>query len=238
MEAFEDNDADYRGWIYANVEGYVVDVPRRVNREPTLHRAVCEAIMPTLDKTLTADSSKVCSTDWRKLEAWARSRDDGLKTCEVCDPRTERDAPTILTIDDEAPIRLLIRVNFEAAGMNVIEARDGSSGLQVAEREQPDLILLDVMMPVVDGWRVCEQLRDNPLTQHIPVVFLTARKEFRDEARGLEIGAIEYRTQPFNPIELAARVRTLVARIARGERDEIRRENLRELRARLENEGE
>jgi DNA-binding response OmpR family regulator len=138
---------------------------------------------------------------------------------------------TVLVIDDEAPIRLLCRVNLEAEGMAVLEAADGPSGLDVAKSNRPDLILLDVMMPGLDGWRVAEQLLDDPTTSTIPIIFLTARAEFRDRARGLDIGGIDYVTKPFNPVELAPLVRDLLERIERGERDDLRREKLSDLRA-------
>jgi DNA-binding response OmpR family regulator len=140
----------------------------------------------------------------------------------------------VLVIDDEAPIRLLCRVNLEAEGMEVIEAADGPTGLERARTEGPDVILLDVMMPELDGWRVAEQLLDDSTTTRIPIVFLTARAEFRDRARGLDIGGVEYITKPFNPLELAPLVRGLLGRIERGERDELRREKLAELRALME----
>jgi DNA-binding response OmpR family regulator len=140
----------------------------------------------------------------------------------------------VLVIDDEAPIRLLCRVNLEAEGMEVIEAADGPTGLERARTEGPDVILLDVMMPELDGWRVAEQLLDDSATTTIPIVFLTARAEFRDRARGLDIGGVEYITKPFNPLELAPLVRGLLGRIERGERDELRREKLAELRALME----
>jgi DNA-binding response OmpR family regulator len=140
----------------------------------------------------------------------------------------------VLVIDDEAPIRLLCRVNLEAEGMEVIEAADGPTGLERARTEGPDVILLDVMMPELDGWRVAEQLLDDSATTTIPIVFLTARAEFRDRARGLDIGGVDYITKPFNPLELAPLVRNLLGRIERGERDELRREKLVELRALME----
>ncbi len=90
----------------------------------------------------------------------------------------------VLVIDDEAPIRLLCRVNLEAEKMEVLEAADGPSGLEKARAEVPDVILLDVMMPALDGWRVAEQLLDEDSTKDIPIIFLTARAEFRDRARG------------------------------------------------------
>jgi DNA-binding response OmpR family regulator len=137
----------------------------------------------------------------------------------------------VLIIDDEAPIRLLCRVNLEAEKIDVLEAEDGPTGLEVAKRERPDVILLDVMMPGLDGWRVAEQLIDDPRTSEIPIIFLTARAEFRDRARGLDIGGVDYVTKPFNPVELADLVRGLLARIEQGDRDALRREKLAELRA-------
>ena len=143
----------------------------------------------------------------------------------------------VLVIDDEAPIRLLCRVNLEAEGMAVLEAADGPSGLETARREHPDVILLDVMMPGLDGWRVAEELLDDASTQEIPIVFLTARAEFRDRARGLDIGGIDYITKPFNPVELAPLVERLLSRVRLGERDELRREKLSGLRSLLEGEA-
>jgi DNA-binding response OmpR family regulator len=142
----------------------------------------------------------------------------------------------VLVIDDEAPIRLLCRVNLQAEGMEVFEAKDGPSGLDAAKSDQPDVILLDVMMPGLDGWRVAELLLDDPETHEIPIIFLTARAEFRDRARGLDIGGIDYITKPFNPVELARLVRELLARVHRGERDDLRREKLAGLRAVMEEE--
>ena len=140
----------------------------------------------------------------------------------------------VLVIDDEAPIRLLCRVNLEAEGMEVAEAADGPSGLEKARSESPDVILLDVMMPGLDGWHVAERLLDDPTTRGIPIVFLTARAEFRDRARGLDIGGVDYITKPFNPLELAPLVRDLLDRIERGEREQLRHEKLADLRALME----
>ena len=139
-----------------------------------------------------------------------------------------------LVIDDEAPIRLLCRVNLEAEGIDVVEAPDGATGVELAKQEQPDAILLDVMMPGLDGWRVAEKLLDDNRTNRIPIIFLTARAEIRDHARGLDIGGVDYVTKPFNPIELASLVRDLLSRIDSGELDELRGEKLEELRALME----
>jgi len=139
----------------------------------------------------------------------------------------------VLVIDDEAPIRLLCRVNLEAEGMSVLEAGDGPSGLEAAASGEPDVILLDVMMPGLDGWGVAEALLESEATAEIPIVFLTARAEVRDRARGLDIGGVDYITKPFNPVELAPLVRGLLDRLERGERDELRREKLNDLRSLL-----
>jgi DNA-binding response OmpR family regulator len=136
----------------------------------------------------------------------------------------------VLVIDDEAPIRLLCRVNLEAEKMEVFEAADGLSGLELARKEKPDVVLLDVMMPGMDGWQVAERLFEDEDTSQIPLVFLTARAELRDRARGLELGGVDYITKPFNPVELASIVETLLERVRRGERDELRREKIAELR--------
>jgi DNA-binding response OmpR family regulator len=140
----------------------------------------------------------------------------------------------VLVIDDEAPIRLLCRVNLAAEGMEVLEAADGSTGLATAREQVPDVVLLDVMMPGLDGWRVAEELLADQRTAAIPIVFLTARAEMRDRARGLDVGGLEYVTKPFNPLELAPLVRGLLERVARGDRDALRAEKLRELRALVE----
>jgi DNA-binding response OmpR family regulator len=142
----------------------------------------------------------------------------------------------VLVIDDEAPIRLLCRVNLEAEKMDVLEASDGATGLELAREEQPNVILLDVMMPGVDGWQIAEQLLEDPRTSPIPIIFLTARAEFRDRARGLDIGGVDYVTKPFNPLELAPLVEDVLARVERGEREQLRREKLAELRLLMETE--
>jgi DNA-binding response OmpR family regulator len=140
----------------------------------------------------------------------------------------------VQVIDDEAPIRLLCRVNLEAEGMEVIEAADGLTGIELARRELPDVILLDVMMPGLDGWQVAAELLEDERTRGIPIIFLTARAELRDRVRGLDVGGVDYVTKPFNPVELASLVTDLLERVARGERDELRREKLAELRQALD----
>jgi DNA-binding response OmpR family regulator len=139
-----------------------------------------------------------------------------------------------LVIDDEAPIRLLCRVNLEAEGVEVVEAADGATGLELAERERPDAILLDVMMPGLDGWNVAERLLAGEATRAIPIIFLTARADLRDRVRGMDAGGLDYVTKPFNPVELASLVREVVDAVARGEREQLRTERIAELRALFE----
>jgi DNA-binding response OmpR family regulator len=141
----------------------------------------------------------------------------------------------VLVIDDEGPIRLLCRVNLEAAGMTVHEAENGATGIETARREAPDVILLDVMMPGMDGWEVFGALNEDERTSEIPVVFLTARAELRDQARGLELGGVDYVTKPFDPLELAPLIDDLLERIQHGDVQQRRRERLAELRQLLVN---
>ena len=137
----------------------------------------------------------------------------------------------VLVIDDEAPIRLLCRVNLEAEEMTVIEAPDGPTGLELARSETPDAILLDVMMPGLDGWAVAEELLGDERTSAIPIVFLTARADVRDRARGLDAGGLDYITKPFNPIELASLVRSVIAAVESGDQETLRAERIAELRS-------
>lgn len=139
-------------------------------------------------------------------------------------------ALTVLVIDDEAPIRLLCRVNLEAEGMHVLDAENGTVGLELARQERPDAVLLDVMMPGLDGWSVAEELLRDEETRRIPIIFLTARADVRDRARGLGAGGLDYITKPFNPVELSGLVEDVVEAVRRGEREEIRSEKLSELR--------
>jgi two-component system, OmpR family, phosphate regulon response regulator PhoB len=141
---------------------------------------------------------------------------------------------TVLVVDDEAPIRLLCRVNLEAEGMTVLEAADGDRGLELARAAHPDVVLLDVMMPGRSGWEVAEELLADETTSGIPIIFLTARAEIRDRAKGIDLGGVDYVTKPFNPVELAPLVQDLVRRVEGGERDDLRREKFAEVRELLE----
>jgi DNA-binding response OmpR family regulator len=141
---------------------------------------------------------------------------------------------TTLVIDDEPPIRLLCRVNLEAEGMRVLEAADGRTGIDLAQKEQPNAILLDVMMPGMDGWAVAEQLLQDERTAQIPIIFLTARADLRDRARGMDLGGLEYITKPFNPVELATLVQEVISAVERGEREQLRTERIERLRSLFE----
>jgi phosphate regulon transcriptional regulator PhoB len=121
---------------------------------------------------------------------------------------------TILVVDDEKDLVDLVRFNLEKAGFDVIAAADGRSGLEVAFRHKPDLVILDWMMPGMDGLEVCRQLRADARTARIPVIMLTAKAEEADRVVGLELGADDYVTKPFSPRELAARVKALLRRRA------------------------
>jgi DNA-binding response OmpR family regulator len=119
---------------------------------------------------------------------------------------------TILVIDDEKDLVELVRYNLEKEGFDVIAAADGKAGLDIALRHRPDLVLLDWMMPGVDGLEVCRQLRADARTARIPVLMLTAKAAEPDRVVGLEMGADDYVSKPFSPRELAARVRALLRR--------------------------
>src|SRR5919204_6134196 len=112
----------------------------------------------------------------------------------------------ILLIEDEAGVRLIVRVNLELAGLDVLEAADGAAGLELARAERPDLILLDAMLPELDGWQVAEELQHDPSPAEIPIVFLSAHADSTTRERALELGATDYVTKPFDPFAL---VRTI-----------------------------
>jgi DNA-binding response OmpR family regulator len=116
---------------------------------------------------------------------------------------------TVLVIDDEPKIVEICRDYLAAAGFNVLTAADGLQGLATARRDQPDLIVLDLMLPGLDGLDLCRELRREGNT---PIIMLTARVEESDKLIGLELGADDYLTKPFSPRELVARVRTVLRR--------------------------
>ncbi|MGO1119455.1 phosphate regulon transcriptional regulator PhoB [Rhodovibrionaceae bacterium A322] len=120
--------------------------------------------------------------------------------------------PTILLVEDEAALVTLLRYNLEREGYQVFDARDGEEALTLAKEENPDLILLDWMLPLMSGIEVCRQLRRAPETRETPIILLTARGEESDKVRGLDSGADDYITKPFSPAELIARIRAVMRR--------------------------
>lgn len=120
---------------------------------------------------------------------------------------------TILVVDDEEPIQELLRFNLEKEGYLVRVAKDGREALNHVVNDQPDLIVLDLMLPGMDGLEVCRKLRSNPKFQQIPIIMLTAKGEEIDKVLGLELGADDYMTKPFSPRELLARIKARLRRL-------------------------
>lgn len=128
----------------------------------------------------------------------------------------------ILIVEDEANIAEAIRYNLEKEGFRVLTARDGRRGLETAQRDRPDVVVLDWMLPELDGLEVCRQLKQDRATRAIPVLMLTVRSSETDKVLGLEMGADDYVTKPFGARELTARVKALLRRSQRTvEPDEI-----------------
>jgi two-component system, OmpR family, phosphate regulon response regulator PhoB len=122
---------------------------------------------------------------------------------------------TVLIVDDEADITELISFNLQRQGLKPVIARDGINAVQVAREKQPDLVVLDLMLPGKDGFQVYKELRADARTNQIPVLMLTARGELDDKIAGLELGADDYVTKPFSPKELTLRVQALLKRTKR-----------------------
>jgi two-component system alkaline phosphatase synthesis response regulator PhoP len=125
--------------------------------------------------------------------------------------------PRILIVDDDHEIVRLLKAYLEKAGFSVLTAYDGETALHILRREHPDLLLLDLMLPDRDGWDLTRIIRSDDALADTPIIMLTARVEDSDKIVGLEIGADDYVTKPFNPREVVARVRALLRRSQRGE---------------------
>jgi DNA-binding response OmpR family regulator len=121
-------------------------------------------------------------------------------------------AEAILIVDDEQDVLDLLVYNLQKAGYKTISARDGATALQKARNEVPSLIVLDLMLPQMDGTEVCRHLKADPKTAHIPIIMLTAKAEEVDRVVGLELGADDYVTKPFSPREMALRVKGVLRR--------------------------
>jgi len=125
----------------------------------------------------------------------------------------------IVVIEDEEDIRELIRYNLDKEGYRVLAANSGEEGLELVMNSMPDLIVLDLMLPGIDGLEVCRQLKEEPKTKDIPIMMVTARGEEPDVVSGLELGAEDYVSKPFSPKVLVARVKTVLRRSQAGESD-------------------
>ena len=119
---------------------------------------------------------------------------------------------TVLVIDDERDVIELVRYNLEKNGFEVVAARDGKSGVAAAKASPPDIVMLDLMMPEMDGLEVCRTLRSEPKTKRVPVIMLTAKAAEADRVVGLEMGADDYIVKPFSPREMVARVKAVLRR--------------------------
>ena len=129
----------------------------------------------------------------------------------------------VLVVDDEPEAVELIEFNLKGAGFDVVTASDGAEALNKARRIQPSLVILDVMMPEIDGMEVCKLLRRDPATSNIPIIMLTAKASEVDRVLGLELGADDYVVKPFSPRELVLRVKKL---LARGKPAELAKEKI------------
>ncbi len=119
---------------------------------------------------------------------------------------------TVLVVDDEKDLLDLVRYHLEKSGLTCLEARDGETALQVAKDRLPDLIVLDLMLPGLDGLEVCRKLRKEPKTANVAIIMLTAKAEEVDRIVGLEMGADDYMVKPFSPRELVARIKAVLRR--------------------------
>ena len=128
--------------------------------------------------------------------------------------------PTILVIEDEDALATLLQYNLEKEGYRVSVTGDGEEALMMVEEKQPDLVLLDWMLPKVSGIEVCRRLRQRPESRNLPIIMLTARGEESDRIRGLDTGADDYVTKPFSTTELTARIRAVLRRIRPGLADD------------------
>jgi len=125
----------------------------------------------------------------------------------------ERNGKRILVIDDDRNLRKIIQTNLELAGYDVATAAGGDEALRILDGMQPDLVVLDVMMPLMDGYEVARRIRRHPSNTHVPIIMLTAKGEVEDKLAGFDAGADDYMTKPFGPQELLARVKAKIRRV-------------------------
>ena len=125
----------------------------------------------------------------------------------------------ILVVDDDLNICELLRLYIEKEGFSVVTANDGAQALKLFEKEQPDLIMLDIMLPELDGWQVCREIRK---TSKCPIIMLTAKGEVFDKVLGLELGADDYVVKPFEAKEVVARIRAVLRRSGKTDENEMK----------------
>jgi DNA-binding response OmpR family regulator len=140
---------------------------------------------------------------------------------------------TVLVVDDDPGMRLLCRLQLEEANFRVVEASDGDEALELVRAEPPDVILLDVLMPRLPGWKVAAELLGDRATDQIPIVFLTALTQRRERLRAFRLGAVGYVPKPFDPKALAPTITALLDEIDRGNRSAVVAENIERLQAEL-----
>ena len=128
------------------------------------------------------------------------------------DSQADREQPVVLAADDEEDILELIAFRLERSGYTVVQAHDGAEAFELARSSQPDLAVLDVMMPKMDGFEVTRRLREEEATSKMPIILLTARTQEADIQRGFDVGADDYIRKPFSPQELSARVQAILGR--------------------------
>lgn len=121
----------------------------------------------------------------------------------------------VVVVEDDDDMRRMIELNLRPGGFEVLTATDGASALELIRRVEPDLVLLDVMMPRMDGLEVCERMREEVTTRYVPVIFLSAKARLEDRVAGLTVGGDDYLTKPFDPVELVARVSSAIKRSKR-----------------------
>jgi len=128
---------------------------------------------------------------------------------------------TVLVVEDESDVVDLLRYNLSRAGFGVMIANDGVEGLEMARKNRPDIIVLDLMLPRMDGLAVCKALKREAETEQMPIVMLTAKSEPNERVNGLELGADDYVTKPFSPRELVLRVQALLRRLRSSNRNDV-----------------
>ena len=130
----------------------------------------------------------------------------------------------ILIVEDEESIRGFLKINLKRNGFEVLETDNGEEGLEIVEREEPDIVILDVMLPGIDGFEVCKRVREKQ--ESIGIIMLTAKGQEMDKIIGLEYGADDYMVKPFNPMELLLRIKAILRRIGKDDEKKVLKEGI------------